>query len=319
MKEFRVAQGMDKLLVVACEPVQAIRAVDPTAYPHASDGLAYLMGGGQVIFHDTDDVEAEIMKFIVLRPDVGGMEPEPEPEPAPAAAAPGQVPAAASPLPGAGIKTLADFAAAVADIDDVDDLLECTAEEISELLEENSALLGSDGKEVAAEAARGACGRRQCRCRSGESAFCAAGCRGHWGGGVWRTTVGGAELDLGGGPVIWKATVVECENVMLGAIGNARPERNSNSDPTAFGCHGYGQVIIAGQDTAHGSATADKTLQQGDVCVLKLEAEQLSMRVQRLGDRAFTVPTNGQRGLRVWVCLGGSRVRLTQVLPHEEY
>ena len=81
MKEFRVAQGMDKLLVVACEPVQAIRAVDPMAYPHASDALAYLMGGGQVVFHDTDDVESEIMKFIVSPVGVGGMEPEPQPQP----------------------------------------------------------------------------------------------------------------------------------------------------------------------------------------------------------------------------------------------
>ena len=81
MKEIRVAQGMDKLLIVACEPVQAIRAVDPTAYPHASDALGYLMGGGQVIFHDMDDVEAEIMKFIAADAATSGMQPEPEPQP----------------------------------------------------------------------------------------------------------------------------------------------------------------------------------------------------------------------------------------------
>jgi hypothetical protein len=141
MKEFRVAQGMDKLLVVACEPVQAIRAVDPTAHPHASDALAYLLGGGQVIFHDADDVEAEIMKFIVA-----GAGAQPEPEPAATLSTLGQVPAAASPLP--GIKTLADFVAAVAEIDDIDELLECTAEEMADILEENAAALkgGTLGK-----------------------------------------------------------------------------------------------------------------------------------------------------------------------------
>ena len=60
MKEFRVAQALDKLLVVVCEPMQTIRTVDPGQYPHA---LAYLLGGGQVIFHDVDDVVGEIVKF----------------------------------------------------------------------------------------------------------------------------------------------------------------------------------------------------------------------------------------------------------------
>ena len=64
MKEFGIAQAMDKLLVVACEPIRDITAVDPSKYPHASNALAYLLGGGQVIFHDKDDVVAEIMKFI---------------------------------------------------------------------------------------------------------------------------------------------------------------------------------------------------------------------------------------------------------------
>ena len=39
--------------VVACEPIANIMAVDPSAYPHASNALAYLDGGGQVIFHGT--------------------------------------------------------------------------------------------------------------------------------------------------------------------------------------------------------------------------------------------------------------------------
>ncbi len=64
MKEFGIAMAKDKLLVVACEPLQSITTVDPTMYPHASNALAYLEGGGQVIFHDQDDVVAEIMKFI---------------------------------------------------------------------------------------------------------------------------------------------------------------------------------------------------------------------------------------------------------------
>ena len=63
MKEFGIAQAKDKLLVVACEPVREITAVHPSKYPHASNALAYLEGGGQVIFHDTEDVVAEILKF----------------------------------------------------------------------------------------------------------------------------------------------------------------------------------------------------------------------------------------------------------------
>ena len=63
MKEFGIALASHKLLVVACEPLAHIRAVDPSAYPFASNALAYLLGGGQVIFHDTEDVVAEILKF----------------------------------------------------------------------------------------------------------------------------------------------------------------------------------------------------------------------------------------------------------------
>ena len=62
-KEFGIALASHKLLVVACEPLAHIRAVDPSAYPYASNALAYLLGGGQVIFHDTEDVVAEILKF----------------------------------------------------------------------------------------------------------------------------------------------------------------------------------------------------------------------------------------------------------------
>ena len=140
MKEFRVAQALDKLLVVICEPMQAIRAVDPGQYPHASDALAYLLGGGQVIFHDTDDVVGEIVKF--LPREMAASEPEPEPAAIADGGGLGQPPTAAPPKPG-GIRTLAEFAAAVDDIDSVEDLLECSAEEMAELFEEHAALLKS--------------------------------------------------------------------------------------------------------------------------------------------------------------------------------
>ena len=48
----------------ACEPLAQIQAVDPGIYPHASNALAYLMGGGQVIFHGQEDVVAEMRKFL---------------------------------------------------------------------------------------------------------------------------------------------------------------------------------------------------------------------------------------------------------------
>eukprot|EP01043_Picozoa_sp_COSAG02_P041077 COSAG02_NODE_3378_length_6839_cov_12.056973_2_plen_544_part_00 len=64
MKEFGIALASHKLLVVACEPLAQINAVDPSAYPFASNALAYLLNGGQVIFHDSEDVVAEILKFV---------------------------------------------------------------------------------------------------------------------------------------------------------------------------------------------------------------------------------------------------------------
>jgi hypothetical protein len=64
MKEWRVAEAKSKLLVVACEPLSHIMAVDPSEYPHASNALAYLDGGGQVIFNGQDDIVAEIRKFL---------------------------------------------------------------------------------------------------------------------------------------------------------------------------------------------------------------------------------------------------------------
>ena len=64
MKEFDIAQAANKLLVVACEDLAKIRAVDPSQFPHSSNALAYLMRGGQVIFHGKDDVAAEVRKFL---------------------------------------------------------------------------------------------------------------------------------------------------------------------------------------------------------------------------------------------------------------
>ena len=57
MKEFRVAQNCRNLLVVACEPMAEIMKVkdEIDQYPDASDALAYLMGGGQVIFYGHQD------------------------------------------------------------------------------------------------------------------------------------------------------------------------------------------------------------------------------------------------------------------------
>ena len=64
MKEWRIAESKNKLLVVACEPLAEIAAVDPSEFPHASNALAYLDGGGQVISSGKDDVVAEIQKFL---------------------------------------------------------------------------------------------------------------------------------------------------------------------------------------------------------------------------------------------------------------
>ena len=78
---------------------------------------------------------------------------------------------------------------------------------------------------------------------------------------------------------------------------------------------------IAGKHTPGHGGWAGANLVAGDVAVLKLEAHQLSLRVQRLGDRTFTVPTGGQQGLRAWVLVSheGDRVRLAPAEPHEEY
>eukprot|EP01047_Picozoa_sp_COSAG01_P000979 COSAG01_NODE_20_length_38868_cov_34.606071_7_plen_719_part_00 len=78
MKEWCVAESKDKLLVVVLESLDEIKALNPSEYPHASNALAYLDGGGQVIFHDQDDVVSEILKFAgveVAQPDDSQPEP----------------------------------------------------------------------------------------------------------------------------------------------------------------------------------------------------------------------------------------------------
>ena len=64
MKEFDIAISTDSLLVVACEPIKQILAVDVGAYPYCSNAHAYLVRGGQVIFNGRDDIVAEIRKFL---------------------------------------------------------------------------------------------------------------------------------------------------------------------------------------------------------------------------------------------------------------
>ena len=110
--------------------------------------------------------------------------------------------------------------------------------------------------------------------------------------------------------------------VRIGAIGNAQSKATSYNDPTAFGwAGGEGDVYIAGKnDPGHGGWNKEN-LRAGDVAVLKLEAHQLSLRVQRLGEQTFTIPTEGQQDLRVWVWwyYSGNRVRLSAAEPHEEF
>ena len=69
MKEFAVAESKKKLLVVCCEPISDITSVDPGEFPEASNALAYLDIGGQVIcpdgkvFGGKEDVIQKIMDF----------------------------------------------------------------------------------------------------------------------------------------------------------------------------------------------------------------------------------------------------------------
>ena len=80
------------------------------------------------------------------------------------------------------------------------------------------------------------------------------------------------------------------------------------------------RVYIAGKDNRGHGGWAHGNIAAGDVCVFKLEAHQLSLRVQRLGGQTFTLPTNGAPGLRVLVSMyKKTRVQLSRAEPGEEY
>jgi hypothetical protein len=123
MKEFRVAQNKGKLLVVACEPMAEIMKVEDEIdqYPDASDALAYLMGGGQVIFYGQEDTSAEILKFMPRA------QPEPAPAPQPALGPPPDQPAPQL----SDIRTLAALSKATGENEA--DLLEYSEKEIDDV------------------------------------------------------------------------------------------------------------------------------------------------------------------------------------------
>ena len=78
------------------------------------------------------------------------------------------------------------------------------------------------------------------------------------------------------------------------------------------------QILPSFTEMAH--RWVEGNLAAGDVCVFKLEAHQLSLRVQRLGGQTFTLPTNGAPGLRVLVSMyKKTRVQLSRAEPGEEY
>ena len=140
----------------------------------------------------------------------------------------------------------------------------------------------------------------------------------------WVSATGAEPLDLSNGPVYWKEKIVEVKYAMLGVSGNAQP--GNHNDPTTLCWANYSaHVVTAGQVVNGHGGWAAGNVKKGDVCVFKLEAHQLSLRVQRLGAQTFTIPTNGVQNLRVFVCLhkpdGGAtnRVRLSRAEPGEEY
>ena len=65
MREFGIALARKNMLVVACDPLDEIKKMEYELdrYPHASNALGYLDGGGQVIMPGEDTV-AEILKFL---------------------------------------------------------------------------------------------------------------------------------------------------------------------------------------------------------------------------------------------------------------
>ena len=82
MREFGIALARKNMLVVACDPLDEIKKMEYELdrYPHASNALGYLDGGGQVIMPGEDTV-AEILKFL---PSAAPPQTQPEPQRAPA-------------------------------------------------------------------------------------------------------------------------------------------------------------------------------------------------------------------------------------------
>ena len=79
-------------------------------------------------------------------------------------------------------------------------------------------------------------------------------------------------------------------------------------------------MFIAGENNSgHGGWAGG--WQAGDVAVFKLEAQRLSMRVRRLGDRTFTMDTNGAQNLRILVHLyeNPTRVQLSQAELQDQF
>lgn len=143
----------------------------------------------------------------------------------------------------------------------------------------------------------------------------------------WLCAVGDKVLDTSRGPVYWKVEALAAPRgnfAMVGVIGNAHPANQGKSynDPTAFGWQSAnsGTTWRAGKSAQGFGGWRADCLQHNDKAVLKLEAAQLSVRIQRLGE-TFSMPTNGAQNLRVWICMHGKGTAL-QVSPaelHEEY
>lgn len=136
--------------------------------------------------------------------------------------------------------------------------------------------------------------------------------------GQYSVAVCGESIDTGGGPVFWKCTVVQFDNwLTIGVISNVQPAVGApHQDATNFSFGSNGCAWTAGKAA---QAMGVPGLQMGDVAIMKLEAHQLSIRVQRLG-QAHTVPTNGVQNLRIGVMAHGiNRVQLSQAEVGEEY
>ena len=103
---------------------------------------------------------------------------------------------------------------------------------------------------------------------------------------------------MSGGPVFWKAMVVELgQYVWLGVIRNARPGRESRSDPTAFGWQNNSNVWIAGKNISKHVGWAKVNLHAGDECMLKLEDRRSDRKWQRQTGRGSR-DGSGAKGCR---------------------